>query len=137
LYVLEALKARNLSASAKGTIEKPGKNVARKPGFNMALLGALAGRTKTYLHYKARRRGKLLLEVAPHYPSHGCAACGFNHPDNRKPQSELVCQNCDNRDNARTTDAEMGYPHLLALASGALQMWRSQDHTSGGDVDQR
>lgn len=100
LYVLEALKVRNMTASAKGTADAPGKNVRQKAGLNRGLLSAMLGQTKTYMQYKARRSGKLCLEVSPHYSSQECAACGFTHPDNRPSQAVFVCQRCDNRDHA-------------------------------------
>jgi len=100
LIAVEALKLKNMTARAKGTLEEPGKNVAQKAGLNRAMLGSALGSLKTYMQYKARRSGKLLLEVPPHYSSQECAACGFTHPDNRKTQSGFVCQRCGNRDNA-------------------------------------
>jgi putative transposase len=100
LYVLESLQVRNMTSSAKGTVAEPGRNVAQKAGLNKALLGAVLGQTRTYLQYKARRGGKLCLEVPPHYSSQECAACGFTHPDNRPTQAGFVCQRCENRDNA-------------------------------------
>ena len=36
--VVEALKVRNMSASAKGTVAEPGKNVRQKAGLNRAIL---------------------------------------------------------------------------------------------------
>ena len=38
LIVIEDLKIKNMSKSAKGTIEKPGKNVAQKSGLNREIL---------------------------------------------------------------------------------------------------
>ena len=53
-----------------------------------------------FLGYKARRRGKLVIEVAAHFSSQECAACGHIHKDNRISQSEFVCQSCKHTDNA-------------------------------------
>lgn len=66
---------------------------AAKAGLNKSILTACWGRTKTYLSYKARRRGKLVVTVPPHHSSQECAACGHIHPDNRH-NSRFVCQRC-------------------------------------------
>ena len=42
--VLEALKVRNMSASAKGTVAEPGKMVRQKAGLNRAVLDTGMGR---------------------------------------------------------------------------------------------
>jgi len=52
------------------------------------------------LQYKARRQGKLVIEVPPFYSSQECAACGHVHQDNRVSQSEFVCLSCGNTDHA-------------------------------------
>jgi putative transposase len=100
LFVFEALKVKNMTASAKGTLEAPGKNVRQKAGLNRSILASTWGQTRTYLYYKARRQGKLCLDVPAHYSSQECAACGHVHKDNRLSQAEFVCQRCGNSDNA-------------------------------------
>jgi putative transposase len=100
LFVFEALKVKNMTASAKGTLEAPGKNVRQKAGLNRSILASTWGQTRTYLYYKARRQGKLCLDVPAHYSSQECAACGHVHKDNRLSQAEFVCQCCGNSDNA-------------------------------------
>jgi len=52
------------------------------------------------LQYKARRQGKLVIEVPPFYSSQECAACGHVHQDNRVSQAEFVCLSCGNTDHA-------------------------------------
>jgi putative transposase len=100
LFVFEALKVKNMTASAKGTLKAPGKNVRQKAGLNRSILASTWGQTKTYLQYKARRQGKLCLDVPAHYSSQECAACGHVHKDNRLSQAEFVCQCCGNSENA-------------------------------------
>jgi len=100
LFVFEALKVKNMTASAKGTIDAPGTNVRQKAGLNRSILDSTWGQTKLYLQYKARRQGNLCLDVPPHYSSQECAACGHIHPDNRPSQAEFVCQRCGHSDNA-------------------------------------
>lgn len=100
LFVFEDLKIKNMTASAKGTVEAPGKNVRQKAGLNRSILASTWGKTKVFLQYKARRQGKLCLAVPPHYSSQECARCGHIHQDNRPSQAAFVCQRCGNSDNA-------------------------------------
>jgi putative transposase len=102
LYVFEDLKIKNMTASAKGTVEKPGKKVKQKAGLNRSILRSAWGQVKNYLQYKARRQHKLVVAVSPIRSSQECAACGHTHPDNRISQSVFVCQACGNKNNADT-----------------------------------
>jgi putative transposase len=106
LYVFEALSIARMTKKpkAKPDPKRPGhwlKNQARaKAGLSAAILSSCWGRTRTFLAYKARRKGKLLIEVSPHYTSQECAECGHIHPDNRPDQERFVCQACGHLDNA-------------------------------------
>lgn len=102
LYVFEALKVKNMTRNAKGTLEDPGQNVRQKAGLNRSILSSAWGQTKRYLQYKARRAGKLVVEVPAAYSSQTCSACGHVHQDNRLNQSRFVCQACGHSENADT-----------------------------------
>ena len=118
LYVLEALKVKNMTASAKGSTEKPGKNVQQKAGLNRAILASGWGQIKVYTQYKALRAGKLCIEVPAHYSSQECSHCGFTHPDNRRSQAEFVCQSCHYTDNADTNAAKVLVKRGVAIILG-------------------
>lgn len=111
LYVFEALKVVNMSASVKAKQDANGKWIpngrAAKAGLNKAILGSAWGQAKIYLTYKARRQGKLAIEVPAFYTSQECAACGHIHKDNRVSQSEFVCQACHHQDNADRNAAKV------------------------------
>ena len=76
------------------------------------------GQTKVFLQYKARRQGKLVIEVPAFYSSQECGACGHIHQDNRISQSGFVCQSCKHSDhadhNAAKVIAGRGVTQLLA-----------------------
>ena len=99
VYVFEDLKTKNMSASAKGNVAKPGKNVKAKAGLNRAILDKGWHMLEAFTKYKAYRAGKVMFKVPAHYSSQECADCGHTHPDNRKSQSKFLCQ-CGNADNA-------------------------------------
>lgn len=104
LFVFEALKVKNMTKRAKPKQDENGrwiKNGAKaKSGLNKSILASVWGKTKTFMQYKARRQGKLVIEVPPFHSSQECAACGHIHQDNRKTQSAFVCLSCANQDHA-------------------------------------
>lgn len=104
LFVFEALKVKNMTRKARPKQDEQGcwlKNgAAAKSGLNKSMLASTWGQTKVFLQYKARRQGKLVIEVAPQYSSQECAACGHVHQDNRLSQAEFVCLSCGNTDHA-------------------------------------
>ena len=104
LFVFEALKVKNMTKKAKPKQDEQGRwiknGAAAKSGLNKAILSSTWGQTKIYLQYKARRQGKLVIEVPPFYSSQECAACGHVHQDNRVSQAEFVCLSCGNTDHA-------------------------------------
>ena len=104
LIVFEALGIQRMTRKPKAKRDAQGRwenNGSRaKAGLNRSILGSAWGTTKVYTEYKARRAGKLVVEVAPHHTSQECAQCGHTHPDNRHSQAGFVCQRCGHTDNA-------------------------------------
>lgn len=100
--VTEALPLRNMTASAAGTVEEPGKNVAQKSGLNREMLRLAPGQFNTYLEYKCRREGGELIRVNPAYSSCECSECHFVSKENRKNQAVFKCMNpgCRHTENA-------------------------------------
>lgn len=76
LIFVEDLKLRNMTRSARGTREEPGRNVRAKSGLNRALLDAAPGRLITFLRYKAARAGGMVFYVNPRGTSQLCSSCG-------------------------------------------------------------
>ena len=107
LFVFEALALRNMTRSAAGTAEQPGKKVRQKRGLNRSILASAWGDTKLFTKYKALAAGKLCIEIAPHHSSQECSACGHTHADNRVSQAQFVCQRCGHAENADTNAARV------------------------------
>jgi putative transposase len=82
--VLEDLQVKNMSRSAKGTREQPGRNVRAKSGLNRSILDQGWGEFARQVGYKLAWAGGITLFVPPAYTSQKCSACGHVHPDNRK-----------------------------------------------------
>lgn len=65
------------TASAKGTVEDPGENVAQKAGLNRAILDATPGAFLNMLATKAEEAGceLVILNTRKEKPSQTCPAC--------------------------------------------------------------
>jgi len=93
LIVVEDLKIKNMSASANGSIEEPGTNVAQKSGLNRVILDASWGTFINMLTYKAERAGGKVIKINPRGTSQECSSCGEKV---KKELSERIhnCPHC-------------------------------------------
>ncbi|CAO5158324.1 transposase [Frankia sp. AiPs1] len=94
---VEDLRIRNMTRSARGTVEKPGKNVRQKAGLNRAILGAGWGLLVQRLEQKAPGRVE---KVPAALTSQRCSACGQVAPGNRESQAVFRCVACGHTANA-------------------------------------
>ena len=138
LFGIENLQIANMTKSAKGTIDAPGKKVKQKAGLNRAILGSAWGMFSTYLQYKARRKGKLVVKVPAAFSSQECAPCGHTHKDNRVSQSLFVCQACGfsaNADfNAASIIAKRAVDVVLSEAFNGKKQKKSISRKKVGQV---
>jgi len=100
VVVLEDLQIANMTKSAKGTKEEPGKNVKQKSGLNRSILERGWGMFETMLEYKLKERGGKLILVPPHYTSQACSVCGHVSKENRKTRDVFLCVECGHTENA-------------------------------------
>ena len=98
--IVEDLKIKNMTKSAKGTEEKPGKNVAQKRGLNRSITQQSWGMFFEFLEYKLKENGGTLIKVAPEFTSQICNCCGHISKENRQSQAKFVCTACGHSDNA-------------------------------------
>ena len=91
---VEDLKGAAMTASAKGTAERPGKNVRGKAGLNQAILDQGWFEFRRQLGYKAAWNGGRLVAVPAAYTSQECSACGHTAKANRRSQECFVCTVC-------------------------------------------
>ena len=94
VIVLEDLKIRNMTGSARGTADAPGSMVSQKAGLNREILDRGWGMFGEMLAYKADWSGKRVLRVPAHHSSQTCIACGHVSPQNRKSQDRFCCTSC-------------------------------------------
>jgi putative transposase len=105
LVVIEALQVRNMTASAKGTIENPGSNVRQKAGLNRSILDIGWSQFATFLTYKLVAVGGELRTIAPQHTSTTCSCCGVTDKTHRKSQAVYECASCGSVMNADTNAA--------------------------------
>ena len=114
IVVMEDLKVSNMSKSAKGNIENPGKHVSAKSGLNRAILDQGWYEFKRQLQYKQAWQGGEVILVDPKYTSQTCPApgCGHRSSQNRQSQSDFECEQCGYKNHADIVGA------LNVLAAG-------------------
>ncbi|MFF5207675.1 RNA-guided endonuclease InsQ/TnpB family protein [Streptosporangium sp. NPDC000396] len=94
VIVHEDLRIANMTRSASGTIQAPGRNVAAKSGLNRSILDAGWGVFLRVLAYKAESAGRELIAVNPANTSRTCAQCGHCAAENRVTQAVFRCTAC-------------------------------------------
>jgi putative transposase len=92
--IVEKLQIRNMTRSARGTLEAPGTRIAAKAGLNQGILDASWGRLVECLRYKLAWSGGRLVEVPAAYSSQTCSSCGHIDAANRRSQAEFCCVQC-------------------------------------------
>ncbi|MFG2075620.1 RNA-guided endonuclease InsQ/TnpB family protein [Nonomuraea maritima] len=100
MVVVEDLKIRNMTASAKGSPAEPGTHVRAKGGLNRAILAKGWGGLLFSLEHKARYNGSRIVRVPPAYTSQTCNSCGHCAPENRESQAVFRCRACGHQANA-------------------------------------
>ena len=97
---VEDLQVSNMSKSAAGTIDAPGRNVRAKSGLNKAILDQGWYEFRRQLDYKLEWNGGRLIAMPPQNTSRTCPVCGHVSADNRKTQAEFECVVCGFKGNA-------------------------------------
>lgn len=100
VVVMEDLKVKNMSRSASGSLETPGRNVHAKSGLNKSILDQGWFEFRRQLGYKLVWGGGQLIVIPPQYTSQTCHVCGNVDRANRVSQAEFVCTACGHTGNA-------------------------------------
>ena len=93
LIAIEDLAIRNMTASARGTVEGPGTNVKAKSGLNRSILEQSWGVLVSQFRYKCEWYGRQLAVVSPRHSSQRCSACGAVDASNRNGK-RYECSAC-------------------------------------------
>ncbi len=129
MVCIEDLKVRNMSRSAAGTVDAPGRKgrpAGRlyKSGLNKAILDQGWFEFRRQLEYKLAWRGGWLVVVPPQNTSRTCMRCGHVAADNRRTQARFECVACGFAENADLVGAmnilRAGYARFACEVSGAV-----------------
>jgi len=123
ILFVEDLNVRNMSKSAKGSLEKPGKSVKQKSGLNKSILDQGWGEFFRQLEYKQLWLGGRVVKVNPAYTSQTCSYCGLVDSDNRKTQASFSCVACGFHSNADLNAAS----NIKAAGHAVLSLWSGVD----------
>ena len=88
---VENLNIKNMTRSASGTAQDPGRNVAAKAGLNREILRSGWGLLVRRLENKAPGRVE---KVNPAFTSQRCSACGLVDAKSRESQARFACTAC-------------------------------------------
>jgi putative transposase len=126
LVALEDLNVQNMTRSARGTKDAPGRNVRQKSGLNRAILDQGWGTFRRLIEYKELWRGGMAVFVDPAYTSQECSVCGHVSSENRPSQELFYCQRCGHTSNAdenaaRVVLSRVGHtPYACELNGAAM-----------------
>lgn len=106
--VVEDLRVKNMTRSARGTVEVPGGvNVKQKSGLNRSIMEQGWAQILVLLTYKADQAGARVIRVRPHGTSQTCHRCGSTAAGQCESQALFRCANpaCGWTGNADTNAA--------------------------------
>ena len=124
MVVVEDLQVSNMSRSAAGTVEQPGRKVKQKSGLNRSILDQGWAEFRRQLEYKVLWQGGLFLAVPAMNTSRTCPQCGHVSKDNRKSQAVFACVKCGYSENADLVAAinilRAGHARLACEVNGEV-----------------
>lgn len=122
MVVIEDLQGSNMSRSAAGSVEQPGRKGRQKSGLDRSILDQGWAEFRRQLEYKMLWAGGLFLAVPPQNTSRTCPWCGHVSGDNRRSQAEFACVACGFTENADLVGAinilRAGYDRLACEVNG-------------------
>ena len=81
---VEDLRIGDMTRSARGTAERPGRNVSAKSGLNRNIIEQSWGIIAAQLQYKTQWYGREFVKVDSKYTSQMCSGCGVVASENRQ-----------------------------------------------------
>ena len=134
MVCIEDLQVRNMSRSAAGTADKPGRSVRAKSGLNKSILDQGWFEFRRQLGYKLAWNGGYLIAVPPQNTSRTCPWCAQVSADNRRTQARFACIECGFEENADVVGAinvlRAGHARFACEVSDAARSPAAGTHRS-------
>jgi len=117
IFATEKLSIKNMTGSAAGTVEEPGKNVQQKAGLNREILDTAPAALLQKIAYKVPETGGLFIEAPTRTlkPSQTCPDCGVV-AKKLLSQRWHCCSACGHEEDRDTASARV----VLRWALGTL-----------------
>ncbi|VWD30776.1 DNA-cytosine methyltransferase [Burkholderia lata] len=127
MVCIEDLQVSNMSRSAAGSADAPGKNVRAKSGLNKAILDQGWFEFRRQLDYKLTWHGGWLIAVPSANTSRTCPICKYVSTDNRQTQAAFRCVGCGYENHADVVGAIniLARGHRVAACGEPVQSGRS------------
>lgn len=120
IVCIEDLQVRNMSKSAAGSSDQPGRNVKAKSGLNKSILDQWWSEFRRQLEYKQVWLGGDVLAVPARNTSRTCPACNHVSAENRRTQARFACVECGYENNADLVGA-------INILNRGMKMLEGQD----------
>ncbi|WP_460427009.1 RNA-guided endonuclease InsQ/TnpB family protein [Azotobacter armeniacus] len=121
---IEDWQVRNMSSSAKGSAEQPGKQVRARSGLNQSRLDQGWFEFRRQLDYNLAWRAGWLVALPPQNTSRTCPCCGQVSADSRQTQARFECVEWGFEENADGVGAihvpRAGHARFAGAVSGAV-----------------
>jgi putative transposase len=99
VIALEKLNLRAMTRSAKGSVERPGRNVRAKASLNRVMLDSVFGLLRQMIVAKAEEAARTVVEVDGRFSSQECSHCGHVARESRR-RRRFCCVRCGHRNHA-------------------------------------
>lgn len=140
MVCIEDLQVRNMSKSAAGSAEAPGRNVKAKSGLNKSILDQGWFEFRRQLEYKQAWQGGQVVAVNPRNTSRTCPACNHVAAENRQTQARFACVECGFEENADVVGAinvlRAGHARLACEVNDAVMSSAAGTHRSDSGAAQ-
>jgi len=140
MVCIEDLQVRNMSKSAAGSIEVPGRHVRAKSGLNKSILDQGWFEFRRQLEYKLLWNGGELILVPPQNTSRRCPECDHVSAQNRQTQERFACTECGFEENADRVGAinvlRAGHARCACEVSDAVRSPAAGTGRSDSGADQ-
>jgi putative transposase len=93
VIALEKLSLRAMTRSARGSVERPGRNVRAKAGLNRVVLDSGFGLLRQMIGAKAEEAARTVVEVDSRFSSQECSRCEHVARESRR-RRRFCCVGC-------------------------------------------